>query len=202
MAETNIQPGHCTRALRENPASELLAIAAPAPKTEQYPHLLEHELPDFLNAMKKSRSRVISRTAAWLTIWTASRPGMVRYAEWRDIDLDTGTWTLSAEKMKMRRDHIVPLPTQAVAALHELHEFSGRHRLVFPGIGEVNPEIRENTINPVFNRVGYKGRLVGHGTRHTASTLLREHEWHKDHVEAQLAHKRKARAGFTTRPLT
>lgn len=119
-----------------NPASELLAIAAPAPKTEQYPHLLEHELPAFLQAMRNSRSRVIARTAAWLTIWTASRPGMVRYAEWRDIDLETGTWTISAEKMKMRRDHVVPLPNQAVAALRELHEFTGRHKLVFPGIGK------------------------------------------------------------------
>ena len=122
-----------------NPASELLAIAAPAPKTEQHPHLLEHDLPEFMNAMKKSRSRVIARTAAWLTIRTASRPGMVRYAEWRDIDLETGTWTVPAAKMKMSRDQIVPLPTQAVAALQELHEFIGRHQLVFPGIGKVNP---------------------------------------------------------------
>lgn len=51
------------------------------------------------------------------------------------------------------------------------------------------PVISENTIGKVFASVGYKGRLVGHGTRHTASTLLREHEWNKDFVEAQLAHK-------------
>lgn len=178
-----------------NPASELLAIAAPAPKTEQYPHLLEPELPDFLKAMRNSKSRIIARTAAWLTIWTASRPGMVRYAEWRDIDLETGTWTISAEKMKMRRDHVVPLPTQAVTALRELHEFTGRHKLVFPGIGEVNAVISENTINSVFNRIGYKDRIVGHGTRHTASTLLREHGWDKDHVEAQLAHKEEGVSG-------
>lgn len=179
-----------------NPASELLAIAAPAPKTVQYPHLLEPELPDFLHAMKNTKARLIARTAAWLTIWTASRPGMVRHAEWSEVDLDAGTWVLDAAKMKMRRDHIVPLPTQAVAALRELHNFTGRHRYLFPGIGEVNAVISENTINQVFSRIGYKGRLVGHGTRHTASTLLREHEWHKDHVEAQLAHKEEGVSGI------
>ncbi|MNF95453.1 putative prophage CPS-53 integrase [compost metagenome] len=56
-------------------------------------------------------------------------------------------------------------------------------------MGPKNPTISENTINKVFTGIGYKGRLVGHGTRHTASTLLREHGWPKDHIEAQLAHK-------------
>lgn len=172
-----------------NPASELLVVAAPAPKTQQYPHLLEPELPEFMRAMRKSTSRLIARTAAWMTLWTASRPGMVRYAEWADIDLDEGLWSISGEKMKMRRDHVVPLCTQLVGALRELHELTGRNKWLFPGIGSTTPVISENTIGKVFASVGYKGRLVGHGTRHTASTLLREHEWNRDFVEAQLAHK-------------
>lgn len=172
-----------------NPASELLVVAAPAPKTQQYPHLLEPELPEFMRAMRKSTSRLIARTAAWMTLWTASRPGMVRYAEWCDIDLDEGLWSISGEKMKMRRDHVVPLCKQLVAALRELHDLTGRSKWLFPGIGSSTPVISENTIGKVFASVGYKGRLVGHGTRHTASTLLREHEWSKDFVEAQLAHK-------------
>lgn len=172
-----------------NPASELLAIAAEAPKTKQYPHLLEPEIPDFMRAMQCTTSRLIARTAAWLTIWTASRPGMVRWVEWPDLDLDTGVWSVSAEKMKMDRDILIPLPRQAVDALRELQELTGRSRYVFPGIGQKTEVISENTINKVFAAAGYKGRLVGHGTRHTASTLLREHEWTKDHIEMQLAHK-------------
>lgn len=172
-----------------NPASELLVVAAPAPATQQYPHLLEPELPEFMRAMRKSTSRLIARTAAWMTLWTASRPGMVRYAEWADIDLEAGLWSISGEKMKMRRDHVVPLCTQLVSALRELNELTGRSKWLFPGIGASTPVISENTIGKVFASAGYKGRLVGHGTRHTASTLLREHEWHKDFVEAQLAHK-------------
>jgi hypothetical protein len=110
-----------------------------------------------------------------MTLWTASRPGMVRHAEWVEIDFDKALWTVPAVKMKMRKAHVVPLPTQLLAALRELHQLTGRGRYLFPGIGTKHPILSENTINLVFSKIGYKGRLVGHGTRHTASTLLREH---------------------------
>lgn len=172
-----------------NPASELLVIAAQAPPTKQYPHLLEHELPEFMRAMQHSPSRLIARTAALLTLWTASRPGMARWSEWVDFDLDAAVWSVSADKMKMDRDILIPLSTQAVAAVRDLRELTGRSRYLFPGNGPTTPVISENTINGVFARIGYKGKLVGHGTRHTASTLLREHDWKKDYIEMQLAHK-------------
>jgi integrase len=178
-----------------NPASELKVIAKPAPKAKPYPHLLEPELPDFLRALEKSTSRLAAYVAAWMTIWTASRPGMVRYAEWTEVDLDGGLWTISAEKMKMRRSHVTPLPSQLVQALRELQKLTGRHRYLFPGIGTKYEVISENTINLVFSKIGYKGRMVGHGTRHTASTLLREHGWQKDHVETQLSHLEAGTAG-------
>ncbi|CAJ9223671.1 integrase family protein [Burkholderia pseudomallei] len=178
-----------------NPASELKVIAKEAPKATPYPHLLEHELPDFLRALDKSTSRPVNRTAAWMTIWTASRPGMVRYAEWSEVDLDEGLWTIAAAKMKMRRAHVVPLSSQLIKSLKQLHAVTGRHKYLFPGIGTKNPIISENTINLVFAKIGYKGRMVGHGTRHTASTLLREHGWERDHVETQLSHVEAGVAG-------
>lgn len=188
------------KGLTENdPASRLLAIAAKAPDTKQYPHLLEPELPDFLRALRASTSRLPARTAAWLCIWTASRPGMVRWAEWSEIDLDAATWTTPAAKMKMRRDYISPLPTQAVEALRELRRVTGSSRWLFPGIGSTNPTISENTINKVFASIGYKGRMVGHGSRHTFSTMANEHKaaqgFDKDMIEAQLAHKEQGVAG-------
>lgn len=121
---------------------------------------------------------------------------MVRWAEWTEIDLGEAVWTIPAAKMKTRRDHACPLPTQAIKALQELHKLTGRSRWVFPGVGPRNPVISENTICKVFAGVGYKGRLVWHGTRHTASTLLREHGFPKDHVEAQLAHKEEGVSGI------
>jgi len=178
-----------------DPGSRLKDIAAPAPKTKQHPHLLEHELPDFLRALRGSTSRRTARTAAWLCLWLASRPGMIRWAEWSEVDLDNATWNIPADKMKMDRDYLCPLPDQAVEALRELHRVTGKGRWVFPGVGPKNPVISENTICKVYAAVGYKGRLVGHGTRHTASTLLREHGWEKDYVEAQLAHKEEGVSG-------
>lgn len=179
-----------------NPASELVSIATKTPKAKHYPHLLEPELPAFLQALCTSTSRTPARTATWLCLWTASRPGMVRWAEWSEIDFVTALWTIPADKMKMRRAHMVPLSKQALEALRELHRITGRARYLFPGIGAKQPVISENTINLTLRKIGYKGRLVGHGTRHTASTLLREHGWDKDHVEVQLAHKEEGVAGI------
>ncbi|MDH1012328.1 integrase arm-type DNA-binding domain-containing protein [Pseudomonas nicosulfuronedens] len=185
------------KGLTENdPASRLKSIAKPAPTPQQYPHLLEPELPDFIKALRRSNSRMIPRTAAWLCLWTASRPGMVRFAEWKEFDLDAALWTVPAAKMKMRRDQLIPLPRQAVEALREVQAMTGRTRWVFPGTGPKNPVISENTIGKVYALVGYKGRLVGHGTRHTASTLLNEHDFDGDLVEAQLAHKEEGTAGI------
>lgn len=178
-----------------NPATELLVIAAKVPAKKPHPHLMEKELPAFLIALQGTTSRLLSRTAAWMTIWTASRPGMVRQAEWAEVDLDKAVWSIPANKMKMARDHQTPLPTQAVEALHELRRVTGHGQFLFPGIGQT-PVLSENSINLVFKNIGYRGKLVGHGTRHTASTLLREHNWHKDHVEAQLAHVEDGIAGI------
>jgi len=114
---------------------------------------------------------------------------MARFSEWVDIDLDNALWTIPAAKMKMRRDHLIPLSTQTVAELRTMHEMSGQGKYVFPGFGTKNPTMSENTVNKCLSLVGYKGKLVGHGSRHTASTLLNEHEWDDRIVEAQLAHK-------------
>ena len=171
-----------------NPASELHAIALPPPPPQHYPHLSESELPEFLQALSTTTSHLPARIAAWMAIFTAARPGMVRYATWEEIDFEEGTWTVPAERMKMRRDYISPLPHQLIAALIKLHQLTGRSRYLFPGNGNKQPVISENTINLIFAKIGYKGRMVSHGVRHTASTLLREHGWLKDHVESQLAH--------------
>lgn len=179
-----------------NPASELVTIATKTPRARPYPHLLEPELPAFLQALRNSTSRTPARTATWLCLWTASRPGMVRWAEWSEIDFDNALWTIPAAKMKMRRDHVVPLSRQALEALRELHRITGRSRYLFPGIGAKQPVISDATINLTLRKIGYRNRLVGHGTRHTASTLLREHGWEKDHVEAQLAHKEAGVSGI------
>jgi len=177
----------------KNPASDLNEIAAKAPKTKHHPYLVEADLPEFLRAVRSYHGRVITATAAWLVILTANRPGVVRFAEWREFDLEEAVWEIPADKMKMRRPHLVPLPRQAVAMLKELHKLTGSYEYVFPGqggYGERQGEtISECTINQAFARLGYKGRMTGHGSRHTASTLLHEHGWDSKLIDAQLSHK-------------
>lgn len=178
-----------------NPASELAHIAAPAPKMQNYPHLLEPEIPEFLRELRASTSRDSTLNAIRMVLLTASRPGMVRHAEWSEIDLNAATWSISAAKMKIRREFVVPLPCQLVELLSIQKEVTGIGRYVFPGVGHVNSMMSENTINKALGMIGYKGKMVGHGARHTASTLLREHGWKKDYVEAQLAHVEPGTAG-------
>lgn len=173
-----------------NPASNLIDIAEKAPEESQYPHLLEPELPEFLRAMGESRSGTIVRTAAWLTLLTASRPGMTRWAEWTEVDLDAGLWTVPGVKMKMRRDHIVPLPTQAIEIIKDLQRLTGRSRYLFPSSGEKVPVISDASINKCFALIGYKGRMTGHGSRHTCETLLSEHGWPEHWRDMHLAHKK------------
>lgn len=173
-----------------NPASNLLAIAEKAPPENQYPHLLEEELPDFLKALRASDSGAIVKTAAWLTVWTASRPGMVRWAEWAEFDLENGLWSVPGAKMKMKRDHLVPLPTQAVELIRELKKRTSCSRYLFPSSGEKVPVISDGSINKCFALIGYKGRMTGHGSRHTCDTLLSEHGWPEDWRDMHLAHKK------------
>lgn len=181
--------------LELNPASELRHVAVTAPKTKHYPHLLEPELPDFLQALRRSPSREITKHLIWLVLRTSCRPGMARNALWEHFDLKGALWTIPEEEMKSRREHLIPLSKQTVSDLHELHELTGRSPYLFPGNGSVNPVLSENTLNQALMRIGYKDRLVGHGSRHTASTLLREHGWEKQFVESHLAHIEKGVAG-------
>lgn len=178
-----------------NPASNLKEIAQEGHEEKQYPYLLEAELPAFLMALKNSTSKPITLHMVWLILRTACRPGMGRFAEWSEFDLDTGLWTVPAHKMKTKIEHLVPLSRQSVADLRELHTATGYNQYLFPGVGWVNPVVSENTVNKALRLMGYKDKLVGHGARHTASTLLNDHGWEPHIVEAQLAHKLQGVAG-------
>lgn len=117
------------------------------------------------------------------------RPGELRHAEWLEIDLDAAEWRIPAAKMKMRDEHIVPLPSQAVEILRELYPLTGRGRYVFPGIRSSTRPMSENTIVAALRNMGYdRNTMTGHGFRALASTRLNEMGWAPDVIERQLAH--------------
>jgi len=117
------------------------------------------------------------------------RPGELRHAEWIEVNLDRAEWRIPAAKMKMKRDHIVPLSSQAQEVLEEIHPLSGQGRYVFPSVLANGRPMSENTVNSALRRLGYtKEEMTGHGFRSMASTLLNENGWNQDAIERQLAH--------------
>lgn len=118
------------------------------------------------------------------------RPIELTRAEWAEIDLDKAEWRIPADKMKMKALHIIPLPTQAVAILREVHTLSGRGKYVFPSVSSSTKSMAKNTILAALRSMGYTpAQMTAHGFRHMASTLLNEHGFNADAIERQLAHK-------------
>ncbi len=131
-----------------------------------------------------------TKAALHLIALCFARPGEVRAAEWKEIDLEYAVWGIPAEKMKMRRPHRVPLAPQARAVLLDLKEITGRGRFLFPSNRSTERCMSENTINAALRRLGYtKDEMTGHGFRSAASTILNESGlWNADAIERQLAH--------------
>ena len=118
------------------------------------------------------------------------RPGELRHAEWREIDLVDRVWKIPAGKMKARRTHAVPLSTQVVGYLTDLAELLGQDGYVFPSARSSQRPMSENSLNAAFRRMGYsKDEVTAHGLRATASTFLNECGlWNPDAIERALAH--------------
>ena len=127
------------------------------------------------------------------------RPGELRAAVWSEIDLDAAEWRIAAERTKMRETHVVPLATQALSILEELHQLTGRGRLVFPGLRSHDRPISENTLNSALRRLDFTtDEMSSHGFRALASTRLNELGFAPDLIERQLGHaeRNKVRAAY------
>ena len=133
---------------------------------------------------------LIVRSAFRLAPMVFLRPIELSKAEWAEIDLDKAEWRIPAGKMKMKALHIVPLPTQAVAILRELHPLTGAGKHVFPNARTSTQPMAGNTILAAIRSMGYtSAEMTAHGFRHMASTLLNEQGFNADAIERQLAHK-------------
>jgi integrase len=119
------------------------------------------------------------------------RPGELRAAEWPEFDFDDGIWCIPGKRMKMKIDHIVPLPAQAVALLLDLQKLAGSGKYVFPSIRTARACMSENTVNAALRSMGYpKEVMTGHGFRAMARTIMDEVLGERvDLIEHQLAHQ-------------
>jgi integrase len=109
-------------------------------------------------------------------------------ARWTEFDLEAARWDIPASRMKMRTPHIVPLAKQSIELLESLRILSRNNELLFPGDRSAKKPISNNTILKALERMGYKGRMTGHGFRGLASTVLHEQGYAHEHIELQLAH--------------
>ncbi|ECM2331886.1 tyrosine-type recombinase/integrase [Salmonella enterica] len=170
-----------------NPAPDLTS-AMQGHESKHYPFLTIEELPAFFKVLAGYSGSELVVLAARLMIITGVRTGELRGALWSEIYTDKGLWEISAERMKMRRPHIVPLSVQALEIIEKIRAMTGNFHLMFPGRNDPSKTMSEASINQVFKRIGYTGRVTGHGFRHTMSTVLHEQGYNTAWIETQLAH--------------
>lgn len=157
-------------------------------KPENYARIDAAELPQLLRKMEAYQGTPTTRLAMKLIAFTFVRTGELIGARWAEFNLDAARWDIPAERMKMRTPHTVPLSPQAIEVLRTLHTVTGGRELLFPGERDHAKSISNNTILKALERMGYKGRMTGHGWRGIASTVLHEHGFDHAHIELQLAH--------------
>lgn len=170
-----------------NPAADL-SSALEVHQSNHFPFLKADEMPDFLKALNGYTGSRLVLIATKLLMITGVRTIELRAALWSEFDLDNAIWEIPAERMKMRRAHLVPLSTQALDLLKELKVVTGNYRYIFPGRNDPNKPMSEASINRVIKHIGYGGRATGHGFRHSMSTILHEAGYESAWIEMQLAH--------------
>jgi integrase len=165
--------------------------ALTTPQTQHRAAITDPEaLGALLRAIDGFDGQPTTKAALKLMALLFPRPGELRFAEWKEFDLTNREWIIPAAHTKMRRQHRVPLPAQAVIVLQNLHRITGKGLLVLPSVRTIREPISENTLNAALRRLGYsKDEMTSHGFRAAASTLLNESgKWSADAIERQLAH--------------
>jgi integrase len=160
-------------------------------KEENFARVGAKDLPTLLVKMQSYDGDALTRLGMRLLAYTFVRTSELIEAEWQEFDLDSARWDIPAARMKMNTPHIVPLSRQSVEILRALKLITSPARLVFPGANDKNRSMSNNTILFALYRLGYKGKMTGHGFRGLASTILNESGFEEAHIELQLAHTKR-----------
>jgi integrase len=174
---------------KRNPASEIRpSDILKSTRKVNYARVDAKELPGLLRSIEVYPGTHVTRLAMKLMTFTFVRTSELIGAKWEEFDIEAGRWNIPAERMKMRTPHIVPLAKQAGETLEILRSLSGESEWLFPGDRNAKKSMSNNTILKALERMGYKGRMTGHGFRGLASTILHEQGYPHEHIELQLAH--------------
>lgn len=173
-----------------NPASGV-GMAFEKPKKQNMPTLRPEELPKLMRSLVMSNLSVTTRCLIEWQLLTLVRPSEASGARWEEIDLNAKLWTIPAERMKAKREHIVPLSPQALEILEVMKPISAHREHIFPSRNNPKQAMNSQTANAALKRIGYRGKLVAHGLRSIASTAMNEAGFNADVIEAALAHSDK-----------
>lgn len=176
-----------TGLLDANPSSGV-GMAFERPKKQNMPTLRPEELPKLMRSLVMSNLSVSTRCLIEWQLLTLVRPSEASGTQWAEIDLDAKLWTIPAERMKGKREHVVPLSPQALDILEFMKPISAQREHVFPSRNDPKQAMNSQTANAAIKRMGYGGKLVAHGLRAIASTALNEAGFNADVIEAALAH--------------
>lgn len=192
-----------TDRVKSDPTRDLRGALKPV-QHGNFAALDEKDLPEFMQRLVTNESRMFLRTriAVDLLMRTFVRTGELIGARWEEFDLAKQEWTLPPGRMKRRREHIVPLSTQVVGLLEQLRSNDQEGDLLFPGMGRRNESMSNNTVLAALKRMGYQGKMTGHGFRAMASTILNAQGFNAEAIERQLAHveRNKTRAAYNRNP--
>jgi integrase len=170
---------------------DLRGALAPVTTTNRAAITVPAQIGQLMRSIYVYRGQLTTESALKLAPLLFVRPTELRAAEWSEFDLNANDpeWRIPASRMKMRDEHVVPLPRQAVEILGDLEPITGGGRYVFPSLRGAHRPISENTVNFALRSMGYSGeQITGHGFRAMASTCLNEQGFPPDVIELQLAH--------------
>ncbi len=175
-----------------DPAMVVKAALRPVQRGRQPAITDLHQAREMIGRVESNAAHPVTLLAFRLLYLTAVRPGEIRGALWEEfhgLDGQDPIWVIPAERMKIKRDHIVPLTPQAVAVVNALRPFTERWPHLFPNTRRPKTVMSENALGYLLNRAGYHGRHVPHGFRSTFSSMMNE-RYPQDHavIELMLAH--------------
>jgi len=152
------------------------------------PSIRPDQLPQLMQTMRTASISLSTRCLFMWQLLTVTRPAEAAEARWEEVDMDSREWKIPASRMKMNREHTVPLSDEAIAVLEMMKPLSGNREFIFPSRLKPAQPMNSQTVNASLKRAGFGGVLVSHGLRSIASTALNEQGFPPDVIEAALAH--------------
>lgn len=177
----------------KNIAEDLKGMVKSEPKSH-FAAIESKELPQFISDLRNHKAKLNRQTylAVNFMMLTFVRTSEMIKAEWSEFDFENRVWLIPAKRMKMNKDHIVPLSRQSLEILEELREIHHHPKYVFPSRINRDNHMSNNTVLMAIKRMGYAGRMTGHGFRALAmSTIMEKLGYRHEVPDAQLAHAKK-----------